>query len=420
MITKTRPRTLMYVRNRVEYKYPNPDTPYKSFTSTPPFHHSWVDTVSGDTNPNWKWQVANHVNAGTRLVGNKLEMKPGFYNHRVKYDWAIGNHPGYDAGEEVYGYYVLTVPSFTSSPTPSEAIANNLALTHFVSKTRDAQTTFQGGTFIGELGETVRMLRNPVQSLRRGLQDYLAALKKRRRVTGSPQARSRARRRILSDTWLEYSFGLVPLIGDIADAADVLRGAWDINTKNVSGTGLHETVSRHSVPVVFAKSGRPMDVHYRVHKVITVKYYGQVALEPARALSTRRLGLDLSNFAPTAWNLLPWSFLVDYFTNIGDIISAASLARDSLKWTMKTVRRNMTVRPERFICRLSGPTGTLGSTTVTRFSPGWAVSRYSAIVRDVYHGSLVPDFEFQIPGTGTKWLNILALSQSARKLTPYY
>jgi hypothetical protein len=47
-------------------------------------------------------------------------------------------------------------------------------------------------------------------------------------------------------------------------------------------------------------------------------------------------GFNPQNFIPAAWELLPWSFLADYFTNIGDILTASIVSTKHLAYTNRT------------------------------------------------------------------------------------
>jgi hypothetical protein len=48
-------------------------------------------------------------------------------------------------------------------------------------------------------------------------------------------------------------------------------------------------------------------------------------------------GFDLKAFIPTVWEVIPYSFLVDYFVNIGDMLEAATTDTSIVKRLSKVV-----------------------------------------------------------------------------------
>jgi hypothetical protein len=50
-----------------------------------------------------------------------------------------------------------------------------------------------------------------------------------------------------------------------------------------------------------------------------------------------------SKFLPTAWDLLPWSWMADFFTNVGDIIRGLSFVSGNLCWIEETHHQEETV-----------------------------------------------------------------------------
>jgi hypothetical protein len=294
----------------------------------------------------------------------------------------------------------------------SEANANAEALTHLVKSIRGKQTAFQGGVALGELGQTLRMLRNPAIALRQGLDGYFNSLMKVRRIPSR-----QARRRALSETWLEYSFGWVPLINDIQDAKRLIQEKADTDARSrVYGEGQTSSatsgvISTVSVPPFsWTLSGETI-------QRVSVKYYGTCVAWRANKYSARSLGLDLTNFLPTAWELVPWSFLVDYFTNIGEIISAASLSTSGVRWIMQGVEKVVERRCSSASYNYPSPTVWKVNYDITTQHPTGTL-RY--VSRAPYTGSLVPNIRFEIPGMGLKWLNLAALARTHRSLCPFY
>jgi hypothetical protein len=129
-------------------------------------------------------------------------------------------------------------------------------------------------------------------------------------------------------------------------------------------------------------------------------------------------GVSLTNFAPTAWELIPYSFLVDYFSNIGNVIDTASLGTVYLSWGVRTERQFFeytssafdlyyplnTDSHERFIHKSVNASG--GRSYQQNF--------FRSPVGSVEVGIL--DLTFKIPGIdeSRKWLNIGALAAKRR------
>jgi hypothetical protein len=55
-------------------------------------------------------------------------------------------------------------------------------------------------------------------------------------------------------------------------------------------------------------------------------------------------GFTPSEFVPTAWELMPWSFLVDYFTNIGDILTSSVTDTSSVRWVNRSIIKTSTLK----------------------------------------------------------------------------
>lgn len=115
--------------------------------------------------------------------------------------------------------------------------------------------------------------------------------------------KSRQTPKAFADAFLEYSFGWAPLVGDVSNAMKTLTAG--LPTFRVSGAG---TVSRSysaSGDTVLWTSGHT--IHARVR-----------GFDPNFALANQ---LGLVNPAFVAWELAPFSFVVDYFVNVGEYLN---------------------------------------------------------------------------------------------------
>lgn len=382
-----------------------------------PFVDSWVDEVTGGENPRWRELVKRGEQAGTTLTGTlqTYSLSPAYIKEN-SYSKYSGQHA---RSAETFGEYPTLPGSVGPGIEPSWTLADNRALEQYVNRVRSLQTTFQGGVFLGELGRVISMVKSPAKSLRRGMDLYLGALKKRRPKVPSRVSKD-TKRRIMSDTWLEYSFGWIPLINDIEDGIKTINNSHYYrrhDLKSVRAEGTDKTV-KHIDGTLGTATPPYFEGTFQVKRERTVKYYGVVDAGSNAVTNFRRIGLDLSNFVPTAWELLPWSFLVDYFSNIGTIVSAASLAQSSLRWTMRLDIETETTEFTGWYPKLNASAHFIYK--VEQYYPGRSVTTVRTINRFPFLGGLVPSLEFSIPGFGTKWLNMAALSMTSRSLGRFY
>lgn len=133
------------------------------------------------------------------------------------------------------------------------------------------------------------------------------------RALGVPEKRSRSKAKNLSSTWLEYHFGWEPLYGDIHTACKVLSA--DPPSSTVKGVARHllfET-KRTTAPV----AGEWLQ-HYRVWLV--AKMQGDYHVENPNKYLLNTCGVI--NPVGLAWELVPFSFAVDWFIPVGQYLQS--------------------------------------------------------------------------------------------------
>lgn len=395
-----------------------------------PFSVSWVNTRTDASNPLWREEVKAHVSATTAISGTKRNFSLGDCKSHVAWGsgdknngWGTPNLQVADGPSTLLASPLLSLIGDSSSLNPSAALS--AAKIGFLAKVRKTQRQFQAGVFLGELRETIHMIRRPAQALRNALDLYHGAAKERIRRAGSNR---RIATRAVQDTWLEYVFGWSPLINDVQDAAKALgykdyREYIPITYK--AGTESAETTENITgYSVIWAKCS------YTRKDSVVVRLKGEVASEPS---STELGNLDRwgvnpwRDFVPTVWELIPYSFLVDYFTNIGNVIDGFSTQTANIAWVNQTVRKtssfeNVGVQLMEKETRVAiGDRGN-NDTDIGKYHDGSAsCSGYSqdcvSFVRTspstVQVG--VTDLRFRIPGVGEReWLNIAALARLRR------
>lgn len=124
-----------------------------------------------------------------------------------------------------------------------------------------------------------------------------------------------SKRKSMAGNWLEYSFGIKPLVGDIYSAIDVLQNPIkSIKTK----VG--------AVASVFNEFGSPASDPFsnRREFIGTVRCRSgcEVMIENHNLYLASRLGLI--NPATVVWEIIPFSFVVDWFINVEQFLSSGT------------------------------------------------------------------------------------------------
>lgn len=385
---------------------------------------SWPDYVThGENFANWRQQIINGFDATTYLEGERKSKtsSPGFaYRKRVN-KW----NPNIEEFR-AYGPMNTAVLPFPSSPhtIPTEEAARQ-ALTKFNNRTREVNQSFNGGVFLGELGQTLRGIARPARALDDGIRSYRRAAvslrNNRLRSVEHLNSMSASQRRqavgsvnkAIAGLWLEGQFHWRPLLNDIDDGVKTLaelsssRERWKI----VSSTARTNESTVTTSPVEGYANYATYQTTVATVKEASVRMKGAIGIEPKRSgLPTlRNLGLDLSNFVPTLWELVPYSFVADYFTNIGDVISGFSSGGLNVRWCCYTVRQN---------CKATRTMQSAGKPdddffwrwVISEFRGPVEVSEWTKVSRESYRGSYRPSFTWEIPGMSTKWINLGALT----------
>jgi hypothetical protein len=287
--------------------------------------------------------------------------------------------------------------------------AKNLAKKKFINKARSAQTAILGGVVLGELRETLRMIRNPAKLFRNGLDSYHEAVQRHFKKHGRKSAGKFA-----ADQWLQNSFGWQPLIRDIEDGA---RGVARLECERL---GIQPIIAygrdAKVLSLIDQISENPAPTYYvnkREWQENLVIYRGAVRVRTASdspaLMAAQNFGFTARDFVPTVWELIPYSFLVDYFTNIGDILDAWSFGSGSISWSCETV-----IQRVRYEAKAHSPQWTVQDGYVSQgrtFIPG-STSSWRKSVNRGEPGSFIPDFEWNLPDISSKkWLNLAALAR---------
>lgn len=373
------------------------------------------NSLTSTAMPGWRRKISLHQSASTGRTIDRFKWYGGVGSIGVDFDH-LTSPKGKTHASSIWSGQILCPSSWPTLPS-SSSTADNMARMSFYKRAKNAQTAFSGLTFLGELRETLTMIRNPGRALREGLDDYVKHVTKRAR-----RAKRNSLNRIVSETWLEHVFGWRPLISDIRSAGDALNrrlNRFMSSYTHISGKGSQEGAS-FDANQTLAGDVWLQFVYRRLHRTFaSVRYVGEIRSvneNPIQA-DMNLFGVNWGDIIPTAWELIPYSFLVDYFTNIGDVLNSWSVRKGDIAWCNRTERlRGIRTLSE---LRLDKKYTENAVTTFLAWRGAWLdLSYFRAVRESITRGANqpdYPDFRLEIPGMSTKWINMSALLASRNR-----
>lgn len=175
---------------------------------------------------------------------------------------------------------------------------------------------FNAGTFLAEAPETYKMVTKAGLSIFSAYRDVrkgrfgkaLSTLRKANLEKG----RTFYVDRNAASAWLSLQFGWIPLIGDAYDAVDAYSYVRETSRKTRIRASTKRVASMPNTAPWFYVARKK--ILYRVQVILKTTY---------RPSEYEQLGL--TSPALIAWELLPFSFIVDYFYKIGEWLELNSV-----------------------------------------------------------------------------------------------
>lgn len=180
---------------------------------------------------------------------------------------------------------------------------------------------------LAEVSQSVQMLTGRAMQMARFYRqlrklDFQGAARTLR-MPGPPKGVST--KKSLANNYLEFHFGWSPLIGDIGNAIDVLqepiKTVW-IRERVSEPTRLYDlsAPSKGSNPSAVYPSPTWWDDHRYWKGRRSVSCGAEVSVSNPNLWLANQLGFV--NPASVAWELVPFSFVVDWFVNVGQVVDS--------------------------------------------------------------------------------------------------
>lgn len=277
-------------------------------TTTGSAQYSGTLSKNGFRNFDWQDTIRLGLNATSAYstTGRELEILSrqtlsGAYEKLVNgkkvtyYDW----------------YHQFGFPvDWNRNPTFLSNNARNSALSKFYRRLENVYQQFDGLTFLGELTQTRRaIVERASDLLKLMLKDHRRIVRYTARVRGGTE-----KKRFYSQRYLEATFTWAPLFSDIENFLD----AFDEDAQRIVHVrGTADDMRLLSDYEVGNRGVRIFTWYERQVKTEAVRYWFVAAVRPAWDLTRMRAyGISLRNVPLAAYELTPWSFVVDYFVDI--------------------------------------------------------------------------------------------------------
>lgn len=309
---------------------------------------SWTDVKSGTGVPAYSDKIASLRDASSSYSrSNVVNWKPGFYKAKVVWDGSSGTTSN-TRTESISGNAYFTALPPTS--IGNYAGVDSKALSQFLTNANDVIAPLKGGVVFGELKETLAMIRHPASSLRDSISAYLKrAYRKRRRLQTDRHGRlTKAGKRGLKEIanlYMEYTFGWQPALGSIQQACDAysaLRAQVDtVRAYGKASDRGERTELKTQKAYLNAIRLRFSQVTFATYTA-TYKGVMKTGLSGLRNdLAERAIflsGFRLGDFLPTLWELMPYSWALDYFANIQGILNSPVACTSEWVWKSRAIQ----------------------------------------------------------------------------------
>lgn len=378
------------------------------------------DTVSyGPNYPNYQQRIAAGQSATTTMEGTKRSWSHASARGSVELNQSspYWNTSMRCVARRTSIGHNLNASMFPKANLVLNGAANDTAASQLLQSLISAQTSWRGSNFVAELRETVAFLRRPLESVHRNTWQLIRKTTSMKRLfRRDPKEYGR----LLGNAWLSWSFGVKPAISDIAELCaainEMRNNLSSRDTLPIEGVGTYAEDNPYWL-------NRPGGVGFEFcendeyrSKEHMIRYYGAVrATPPGFQAIMENFGFTPEDILPAVWEMIPWSFLLDYFVNINEQIEALRWMSADVAWLNRLVRNTVKHRWTSWRPRTAAFPDYVIS---CRGGAAWNATTF--VSRTAVTAPPVPGWSFKIPGSLEKWINISALAAGIRSSKPLY
>lgn len=365
----------------------------------------------------WRQYIANGEGATTIMNGVRFRMlKNSYYNCAQERRTLSGN----TSSIRSYGRILANSEGPDTGAIASVPLAGALAAEKFLEDYYEKSRSVRGGSIVAEIGSTIRGLASPAKALRKEVSNLHASMSKRLYRSNGVAIRDGSK--VLAGIWLEWVFGIKPLVSDVNDAAVAFNKLSEGNfhsTIPVRGVGFADRVVSKKIGISMGTPSTPgglgsqapgiFDRWVTDESLVIIRGGYKMNRPGGEIPPVQQFGLGFEDILPSVWEGVPWSFFFDYFFNLQSVINAWSFIDSNLKWCNRTVRNS---RVTTYSDLRPFPDDEFGSSYIhNHASGGHAKASYTSVLRyPVSWEDIAPTLRIKIPNTSSKWCNIAALA----------
>jgi hypothetical protein len=185
---------------------------------------------------------------------------------------------------------------------------------------------------IAEMRQTLSMFTRPLSSIQPLLRSITRSKKG---VLATAKDIGSASQSSARNLWLQYRYGIRPLVSSVKGILDSLNKPKGVHRSTYRG--FYSLVRMSSAP----GSGNAWEVtiNYNDDRTDKVNVRAGLVLEESLSMATR-LGVDAGGMLALPWELVPFSFVADWFINVGSFLEALvpAMSKDPLASWVTTER----------------------------------------------------------------------------------
>lgn len=393
---------------------------------------------TGADNPFYKQTISKKESAINALTVTAIRRKfsRGKTFKSFQYDSAGRRH---DYSCEWHGLSDSLEPLI---PIAMVQEASGLAGGKIMGQIRSRMESLNGLTFIAELRELIDQIHHPAKSLRsmlnaqiakdRSLRTKHAVAKRDLRIAQSQRTYDSLQRKqkidrinkrkaevesvskAFASSWLEFSFGAAPAMDDISKIAEsVTRLDLSVRLTQLQARGRVE--KQKSTTYSNGMGGNSYSFKWDVSTefiaeaqyLTWIKEECTLDKEPFHRIADY-LGLNWANLIPAIYEASPWSFFLDYFGNIGAVLTAECTDLSSVAFSCLTTRTHSIVRVRSGV--LVEPVTPYAHGVLSEVQPG-SYQFNRKVVQRSQAALTYPKLAFKLPSRNTQFLNLAALAR---------